>query len=179
MNLIKVTYLLLQVYIYLILSLETTNCSKYVSHQPSVKDIDSVFTLFQNFNQTDVNSMTEMGQTSDRSEHQCSSYHLLDKFFQSITPDDYEIGVNMNFYSRVQSMKDVNEKVERLIGWSKNVSKTYEPLLNRIQMRLSESLMLIDIPDDCLKSLVRIGVAINDRELWALRCEYIKHIKIS
>ncbi|XP_054166927.1 nose resistant to fluoxetine protein 6-like [Oppia nitens] len=53
-------------------------------------------------------------------------------------------------------------------GFAKNVSKIYEPIVNRLTARFSELLMEIDLPNDCMSSLIKLGSAVKDKKKWAL-----------
>ena len=136
-----------------------------------LKFIDSVETLIDD---ADSVKQNESSLLTDTDSHQCSTNKLLNKFFESITPEDYEEGQQMNIYSKVKNEREFIGRIERLNDWSNNLSKTYEPILKRLQNRLSETLMTIDLPNDCLKSLVKIGVALKEGKSWALTCKSIK-----
>ena len=142
------------------------------SYQPSIEEIDSLLELIKkNSNQTI--SLTESSPSQDVSPHICRPEDLLESFFKSLTPDDYEEGLQMDFHQKVEHIEETTSRADRLENWAKNLSKIYEPILMRLQMRFTENLMTIDLGGDCLKSLAKIGVAVQNRESWALQCNHL------
>ena len=121
----------------------------------------------------DASSSSIEEEKSNFTPHHCSSPQLLDTFFGSIVPEDYEEGQKLDMYGKVHHINETIEKFQRLMDWKQNVSKTYDPILKRLEMRITENLMSIDLPDPCLQSLVRISMAISNKELWAMECESI------
>ena len=102
---------------------------------------------------------------------QCSIEDVLNKFLEIITQDDYD-QVNMNdMHTRVKHWNETLKKFERLEKWSTNIRSRLEPTAKRIISRVIENLIVLDLNEDCLKSMVRIGTGISERKTWAMNCE--------
>ena len=68
----------------------------------------------------------------------------------------------------------INETIAifaRLYQYSQNISSKIGPTMKRITPRIMEMIYSIDLSPECMASLVRIGGAINDGNLWALKCK--------
>ncbi|XP_054166928.1 uncharacterized protein LOC128964363 [Oppia nitens] len=88
--------------------------------------------------------------------------------FESLTPDDYSVANRSQIYQRVGHINHTIDRFNRMSGFAKNVSKIYEPIVNRLTARFSELLMEIDLPNDCMSSLIKLGSAVKDKKKWAL-----------
>jgi hypothetical protein len=70
----------------------------------------------------------------------------------------------------VHSINDTLDLVDRLV---KTAIDLFRPKVTEKDIsQIIEMLFNIDIPMDCLMSLVRIGNAIRNEELWAFKCKY-------
>ena len=109
---------------------------------------------------------------------QCSIEDVLNKFLEIITPDDFD-QANMNdMYTRVKNFNQTIEKFVRLEKWSTNIRARLEPTAKRIMSRVIENVIVLDLNEECLKSLVRIGNGISNQEKWAIQCELVKDFQL-
>ena len=109
---------------------------------------------------------------------QCSIEDVLNKFLEIITPDDFD-QANMNdMYTRVKNFNQTIEKFVRLEKWSTNIRARLEPTAKRIMSRVIENVIVLDLNEECLKSLVRIGNGISNQEPWAIQCELVKDFQL-
>ena len=118
---------------------------------------------------SDILSQTQ--HSSNRETGPCPVSPLLDKFIEDIIPIDFEEGQNMDIYGKVDNIEELIKRFQRLNDLKSNVSQKFDPILKRLQMRITENLMSIDLPDPCLQSMVRIAMGIKDGETWALSCK--------
>ncbi len=81
----------------------------------------------------------------------CSVDTFIDKLNELILPEDYEEGKKLQ----------INRKVKHL----------NQPIIKRVILRMSQILLPIDLPSDCLSSLSRISQTAQDGQQWALKCE--------
>ena len=169
MKLIKYLTLLIIIFV----NESSSKKKPYQTYQPTFEEIDSLFQIINSFSSNKTNLLTESNYSSDASPHICKAEDLLNNFFESLTPDDYEEGLRMDFNEKVENVSELTLRADRLENWTKNLSKIYEPILMRLQMRFTENIMTIDLADDCLKSLVRIGAAVQNQETWALQCNHL------
>jgi hypothetical protein len=101
----------------------------------------------------------------------CSVDLLIDQFLQLILPQDYEEGKQLDFNRKIEHLNETFAIFKRLHQYSKNVSQKIQPIIKRVMPRISEILLLIDLPSDCMASLVRIGQSAQEGQQWALKCK--------
>ena len=102
----------------------------------------------------------------------CSLNRLMDNMFESLTPEDYSEANRSVVYQRVNHINETIDRFIRLKNFAEKLRNTYEPIVQRLSARMSEVLMEIDLPNDCLSSLIQIMSAIRDHKEWALPCKY-------
>ena len=96
----------------------------------------------------------------------------MDKMFESLTPEDYSEANRSVVYQRVNHINETIDRFIRLKNFTEKLRNTYEPIVQRLSARMSEVLMEIDLPNDCLSSLVNIMSGIRDNKEWALPCKH-------
>ena len=106
----------------------------------------------------------------DNDDERCSADAIIEQFNWMILPDDYEEGKN-NVKDRFESFNQTIEVIARLNQYNKNVSQKMSEFHKRISNRLSEVLMTVDLPSECMTSLIRIVNGVNNEDLWALKCK--------
>ncbi|CAG2116817.1 unnamed protein product, partial [Medioppia subpectinata] len=85
----------------------------------------------------------------------------------SLTPEDWEQEKNRSvIYQRVDHINQTVDKLNRLKNITDKIRQTYEPIVQRLGSRLSEVLMEIDLPNDCMRSLITIMTGIKDGKQW-------------
>ena len=104
------------------------------------------------------------------SDDQCSPDEIISQILDILTPEDFEEGKE-NIKSDIESFNETIEAVLRLQQYTRNVSQKMSEFSKRMNSRLSETLMTIDLPSDCMTSLIRIMSAAKNGELWAIKCE--------
>jgi hypothetical protein len=119
------------------------------------------------FNVTDSENDDDYDYNSDV----CSVDLLIDQFLQLILPQDYEEGKQLDFNRKIEHLNETFAIFKRLHQYSKNVSQKIQPIIKRVMPRISEILLLIDLPSDCMASLVRIGQSAQEGQQWALKCK--------
>ena len=102
----------------------------------------------------------------------CTVDEFIDHYTELLLPEDYEEGKQLDFTQKSYTFSESIARIKRLHQYQKNVTRKIDPIIKRIIPRLSEMLFYIDLPSDCMSSLVRIGQAARNGEKWALRCEY-------
>ena len=120
-------------------------------------------------NSKELHDDYEMDST-DQSSDQCSADEVIAKILDILTPEDLEEGKE-NIKSDIESFNETIEAVLRLQQYARNVSQKMSEFSKRLNSRLSETLMTINLPSDCLTSLIRIMTAAKNGELWAIKCE--------
>ena len=123
--------------------------------------------------------LMERNETSNPNEMGlCSIEDVLNKFIEIITPDDFD-QVNMNDMNRkVKHWNETIKKVERNQVWTMNIKDRLEPTAKRIMARVIENIIVLDLNEECLKSLVRIGNDISNQEQWAIQCELVFNFQL-
>jgi len=116
------------------------------------------------------NSTDSENDDNDYSDENCSIDSLIDKFVEHILPDDYEEGKRLDFNKRSNHLNETIATFKRLHQYSQNVSKKLDPIIKRVMPRITDMLLLIDLPPDCMASLVRIGQSAQNQQQWALKC---------
>ena len=106
----------------------------------------------------------------DNNDQRCSADAIIEQFNSIILPDDYEEGKH-NIKNRIESFNESLLASIRLEQYSHNVSEKMSELNKRIVNRLSEAMMTLDLPPECMTSLVRIMNGVNNGDLWALKCK--------
>ena len=101
----------------------------------------------------------------------------LNGFLELLTPQDYEQANLSDINTRVQHFNETFNKFERLQTFQQNISKSFQPILQRIIARITEPLMEMHLPNDCMTALIKIGAGIQNRKPWALKCEYNEKFK--
>ncbi len=101
----------------------------------------------------------------------CSVDTFIDKLNKVILPQDYEEGKKLEINTKVKHLNQTIAKLKRLYHYSQNVSEKMQPIMKRVMLRMSQILLLIDLPSDCLSSLSRISQSAQDGQQWALKCE--------
>lgn len=104
-------------------------------------------------------------------EEECTVDAFIDHYSELILPDDYEEGKQLDFTQKSFTFSETISRIKRLHQYQQNVTRKIEPILKRVMPRLSEFLFYIDLPSDCMVSLVRIGQAAKDGERWAMKCK--------
>ncbi|CAG2102300.1 unnamed protein product, partial [Medioppia subpectinata] len=96
---------------------------------------------------------------------------LMGNMFESLTPEDWEQEKNRSvIYQRVDHINQTIDKLNRLKNITDKIRQTYEPIVQRLGSRLSEVLMEIDLPNDCMRSLITIMTGIKDQKRWVKPC---------
>jgi len=128
-----------------------------------------------NFDYSDNNDKNEFNRTYydyDDSENECSVDTLIDDFVEIILPEDYEENKQKQIKYNVSHLNETIAIMKRLHQYSQNVSEKMKPIMKRVMPRISEILLLIDLPHNCMASLARIGQSAQDGQLWALKCKF-------
>ncbi|XP_054166941.1 uncharacterized protein LOC128964377, partial [Oppia nitens] len=104
----------------------------------------------------------------NNNENGCSADDMLDFFIDKLTPDDYEEG-KQNIKHRIGSLNEAIEAIYRLQIYGNNVSEKLSEFNKRMNSRVAEVLMEMDLEDQCMQSLTRIMNGVNDGDFWALK----------
>lgn len=106
----------------------------------------------------------------DNDDQRCSADAIIDQLNAIILPEDYEDG-KRNIKDHFESFNDTFKSMLRLQEYQRNVSAKMSELNKRISSRLTEVFMTIDLPSECMSSLVRIMTGVQNGDLWALKCK--------
>ena len=148
------------------------------------------FKVFYSLQTNVINEKLNLGQDHDAlidypwpnngDEHdsgdQCSADEVITKMIDIFTPEDFEEG-KQNMKTDIESFNETLKAIIRLQEYSRNVSRKMSEFSKRLNSQLSETLMTIDLPSECLSSLVRIMSAAKNGELWALKCKLLLLLK--
>jgi hypothetical protein len=107
--------------------------------------------------------------TEDNNSGECSADEIIDQFIDILTPDDYEEG-KTNIKYEILNFEETLEALNRLQQYSRNVSAKMSDFSKSIYSRIYDVFMEVDLSPECMKSLARVGSAIRNGELWALKC---------
>ena len=110
------------------------------------------------------------GLESDPKSDQCPPDEIIDRFLEILTPDDYDEG-KANIKNELKSFDEFLSAQNRIQEYGRNVSDRLSEFTKRLNGRMSEATMEVNLSPDCMKSLVRIGTAARNGELWALKCK--------
>ena len=108
----------------------------------------------------------------DEDEDECTVDTFIDHYTELLLPEDYEEGKRLDFTQKSYTFSESISRIKRLHQYQQNVSKKVDPIIKRLAPRLSELLFYIDLPSDCMASLVRIGKAAKNGERWAMKCKF-------
>ena len=133
-----------------------------ISGEPSDDDYDYSLQV------SSLNSTINSTYDEDMS-GRCSDEHIINHMIDIFAPEDYEEG-KRNIKTRFETFNDTLHAIYRLTDYVYNISRKMSEINKRLNNRFSEVLMNIDLPYDCMRSLIRIGQAAQDGELWALKC---------
>jgi hypothetical protein len=128
-------------------------------------------TELNEFNSTDIESDDDY----NNSEYECSIDTFIDGFLNNILPDDYEENKKLEIKYSTKHFNETIAIVKRLHKYSQNVSEKMQPILKRLMPRITDLLLMIDLPPDCMASLVRIGQSVQNGEQWAFKCKLTKY----
>ena len=146
-----------------VLVIHVISCQGLDDYDYSLEGNVSNFT----YNSTDI----EMDYDSD--DGQCSADAIIEQMTAIFTPDDYEEG-KQNIKDSFENFNQTLIAINRLQQYTQNISEKMSEFSKRLSNRLSEVLMTVDLPPDCMNSLVRIGSAAKNGDLWALKCMDIR-----
>jgi hypothetical protein len=132
---------------------------------------DSNFSVFSHINQLN-GTENDNDYDYDHNSIVCSTDIFIDQLNQIILPEDYEQNTNLDFNTRVKHLNETIATFKRLHQYSQNVSEKLKPIIKRVMPRISEILLMIHLPPDCMASLTRISQSAQDRQQWALKCKY-------
>jgi len=139
------------------------------------KDIenDSNFSVFSHINESNgIENDNHYEDDYEDNSNVCSTDIFIDQLSQIILPEDYEQNTNLDFNTRVKHLNETIATFKRLHQYSQNVSEKLKPIIKRVMPRISEILLMIHLPPDCMASLTRISQSAQDRQQWALKCKY-------
>jgi hypothetical protein len=128
----------------------------------------SNFSVFSHMNESNG---SENDDDYDDNSNVCSTDIFIDQLSEIILPKDYEENKNLDFNARVKHLNETIATFKRLHQYSQNVSEKLKPIIKRVMPRISQILLMIDLPPDCMASLTRISQSAQDREQWALKCK--------
>jgi len=100
----------------------------------------------------------------------CTIDIVIDYLSESLLPGDYEETKKLKPKYKVDHFNETVGIIKRLDQYSKNVSQIMEPIMKRLTTRMTDLLLMLDLPPDCMASLARIGQSVQDGEMWGLRC---------
>ncbi|XP_054166939.1 nose resistant to fluoxetine protein 6-like [Oppia nitens] len=101
-------------------------------------------------------------------ENGCSADDMIDFFVDKLTPDDYEES-KQNIKHTFGSLNETIKAFNRLEIYGKNVSEKLSKFTKRMNSRVTEVLMEMDLEDQCMQSLARIMNSARDGEIWAIK----------
>ena len=101
----------------------------------------------------------------------CAIDFVLDHLSENLLPGDYEENKKLEPKFTVNHLNETIAIIHRLVEYSKNVSEVMKTFMKRVTPRMTDLLLLIDLPPDCLSSLVRIGQSAQEGQIWAMKCE--------
>jgi len=135
--------------------------------------INFIFTSNQfedSFHNLFNNSLTNDYDFDNECEDQCSSDQIIDQMIGVFTPDDYEEG-KQNIKYEFKTIEETLNALKGLDEYQQNVRQKMSEFIKRLSNRLSEVLMTIDLPQECMNPLVRITNSANDGQVWGLKCK--------
>jgi hypothetical protein len=138
------------------------------------KDIenDSNFSLFSHINESNgIKNDNHYEDDYEDNSNVCSTDIFIDQLSEIILPEDYEQNKNLDFNARVKHLNETIARFKRLHQYSQNVSEKLKPIIKRVMPRISEILLMLDLPPHCMASLTRISQSAQDRQQWALKCK--------
>jgi ABC-type ATPase with predicted acetyltransferase domain len=110
----------------------------------------------------------------------CSIDSVIDYSIENLLPTDYEENKKLDPKRKIKHLNETIATFRRLEEYSKNVSEIMKPIMKRVMPRITDILLMINLPPDCMASLARIGQSAREGETWALKCRsYRVFIKIS
>jgi archaellum component FlaC len=107
----------------------------------------------------------------DHKSEVCSVDTVINDLSDQLLPQDYEEGKKLDINRKLKHINETIDTIKRLHQYYNNVSKKMEPIIKRIIPRISDILLSIDLPPDCMASLAMIGQSAQNREQWALKCK--------
>lgn len=138
------------------------------------KDIenDSNFSVFSHINESNgIKNDNHYEDDYEDNSNVCSTDIFIDQLSEIILPEDYEQNKNLDFNARVKHLNETIARFKRLHQYSQNVSEKLKPIIKRVMPRISEILLMLDLPPHCMASLTRISQSAQDRQQWALKCK--------
>ena len=151
----------------LIFCLHPVHSNKKKSYKLSNEEIYYVNSLIDEVSKSE--GVLDVNQSS--TSIKCPPNKPLVKFFETLTPDDYDQANMSDINRRVDHINITIERLERLQMFSQNMSKTFDPIIKRIVSRISEILFENQLPNECMTDLIRIGSGIHNKKTWALKCK--------
>ncbi len=104
-------------------------------------------------------------------ENSCSTEQFINNInFSNFLPDDYE-----NISRNVLHINQTYEKFKRLEKWVQKISRNenLRKVFNFMRSRAYEMVYEIDLQPECLSALLRVVTAMQEKKLWALKCNEI------
>jgi hypothetical protein len=149
----------LAIFIFKSYTFDYENTENYRNYSEAI-DIDE-------FNET----YYEDGYHIDDKSQVCSVDTIINHLSDKLLPEDYDEGKKLDINRKLKHINQTIDTFKRLHQYYKNVSIKVEPIIKRIIPRISDILLSIDLPPDCMASLVMISKSAQDREEWALKCK--------
>lgn len=138
-----------------------------------IKSSTEVIHFQSEYNTTDI-----VSDDYDYGEQECTADTVIEIFVNNVLPDDYEESKKLDYKRKLNHYNETIAILRRLHRYGESLKKKVDPILKRLMPRMTELLLLVDLPSDCLSSLARIGQSAKDREYWAIKCESINFKKI-
>ncbi|XP_054166940.1 uncharacterized protein LOC128964376 [Oppia nitens] len=129
------------------------------------------FFVYRIGSQRELRTYTDLEDSADDdnfNENGCSADSMINFFIDKLTPDDYEEG-KQNIKHTFGSLNETIKVFNRLEIYGKNVSEKLSEFTKRMNSRVAEVLMEMDLEDQCMQSLARIMNGARDGDRWALR----------
>lgn len=109
-------------------------------------------------------------------ENSCSTEQFINNInFSNFLPDDYENMKNEKISRNVLHINQTYEKFKRLEKWIQKISRNenLRKVFNFMHSRAYEMVYEIDLQPECLSALLRVVTAMQEKKLWALKCNEI------
>ncbi len=109
-------------------------------------------------------------------ENSCSTEQFINNInFSNFLPHDYESMKNEKISRNVLHINQTYEKFKRLEKWIQKISRNenLRKVFNFMRSRAYEMVYEIDLQPECLSALLRVVTAMQEKKLWALKCNEI------
>jgi hypothetical protein len=156
------------------LSLVKRNVHNYANNSETESIINNANEVKNISDNNGIENNLKSNDESLNDENYCPSINILEYF----SPDDYEYGKTLIPNKSVSHINDTLAVIQRFQSVSNEWNIKFESLVKRSAPQLINILHSIDVPSECLSSILRIADGMSKREYWALKCNYFYKLLI-